>query len=208
MVIPERCRSGLTLIDLVVAMSMFLLLLTVLFAIFFLGGKAWRKTDDRYELLRNTQGVLAQINREAERTTTFSVSILPGRAISFLSPINDQGNFVTDTIGDVRWERYLVFYLDSASQEVRMVDIPLLPTSFERRTPQPIDRFNSLSGIQPLSAYLTGGRVLGNHITAFDPDQPPPGKRITVHIHTVQPSSIRGNPDLNLDVTASALLRN
>ena len=109
-----------------------------------------------------------------------------------------------DTLGDVRWERFLVFYHDVASQEVRMVDVPLVPASFERGTPQPIDRFNSLLGVRPLSAYLVGGRVLGNHITVFEPEQPP-GKRLTVHLHTVQPSSIRGNPDLTLDITASAL---
>ena len=198
----------MTVIDLTVAMSLLLVLLTVLFSIFFLGGKAWRKTDDRYELLRNTQAVIAQINREAERTTTFSVSIVANRAVSFLSPIDNNGNFVTDTLGDVRWERYLLFYHDPPSQEVRMVDVPLLPASFERRTPQPIDRFNSLLGVRPLTAYLSGGRVLGNHITVFEPDQPPPGKRLTVHLHTVQPSSTSGNPDLNLDITASALLRN
>ena len=198
----------MTVIDLVVAMSLLLVLLTVLFAIFFLGGKAWRKTDDRYELLRNTQAVIAQINREAERTTTFSVSIIPNRAVSFLSPMNANGNFVTDSLGDVRWERFLVFYHDPASQEVRLVDVPLLPASYERRTPQPIDRFNSLLGVRPLSAYLVGGRVLGTHITVFEPEQPPPGKRLTVHLHTVQPSSINGNPDLTLDITASALLRN
>lgn len=197
----------MSLIDLTVAMSLFLMLLGMLFTIFFLGSKAWRKTDDRYELLRNTQAVASQINREAERANIYSVSIIPGRAVSFLSPMNAAGNFVTDNLGDVRWERYVIFYLDAPSQEVRMVEVPLLPGSFERRTPQPIDRFVSLSGVQPLSAYLVGGRVLGTHITLFEPEQPTGSKRLTVHLHTVQPSTTRSQ-DLTLDFTASALLRN
>ncbi|MCW5872584.1 MAG: hypothetical protein KIS61_35375, partial [Candidatus Eremiobacteraeota bacterium] len=95
-------RAGLSVVDLVVALGLLLMLLSILFEIFFLGGKAWRKTDDRFELLRNTQTVVSQIAREAERASVFSVSILPGRAVSFLSPMDDNGRFVTDTLGDVR----------------------------------------------------------------------------------------------------------
>ncbi|MFN8612078.1 MAG: hypothetical protein U0931_31325 [Vulcanimicrobiota bacterium] len=200
-------RAALSILDLTVAMGLLMVLLAILFAIFFLGGKAWRKTDDRYELLRNTQTVIAEISREAERTNIFSLSILPGRALSFLSPMNSAGNFVTDALGDVRWERYLVFYHEPTSQEVRMVDVPLLPASFERRTPQPIDRFLSATGIRPLSSYLVGGRVLGRHITLFEPAQPAGSKRLTLTIHTVQPST-SGAADLTLDISASALMRN
>lgn len=207
MAAPRQGRSAMTLMDLMVAMGLLLLLLTTLFAIFFLGGKAWRKTDDRYELLRNTQAVVAQISREAERTTPFSLTILPGRAVSFLSPINASGNFVTDNLGDVRWERYLVFYHDAASQEVRMVDVPLLATSYERRTPQPIERFTSALGVRPITSYMVGGRLLGRRITLFEPAQPPSSNRLTLRIHTIQPSTTQ-SPDLNLDINASALMRN
>lgn len=200
-------RAGLGLIDLVVAMGMLLMLLSLLFAIFFLGGKAWRKTDDRFELLRNTQTVISQIAREAERGSVFSVSILPNRAVSFLSPMNDNGNFVTDTLGDVRWERYLVFYHDPTSQEVRLVDIPLLPASFERRTPQPIERFVSATGTHPLSFYLTGGRVLGKRITRFEPELPASTKHLKLSIRTVQPSTTR-TADLTLDIASNAYMRN
>jgi len=203
----SRDRSGMTLIELMISMGLFLLLIAALFAIFFLGGKAWRKTDDRYELLRNTQVVLAQIAREAERSSSFSVSMLPGRAVSFLSPMNDAGNFVTDSFGDVSWERYLVFYHDAATQEVRLVDIPLLPASFERRTPQPIDRFVSLSGVQPLANYLVGGRILGRRITLFEPEMPPATRRLDLRLRSVQPSTT-GNPDLTLSIAGHALMRN
>ncbi|MBS2035225.1 hypothetical protein JST97_09560 [bacterium] len=197
----------MNLLDLVVAMGLLMMLLAGLFAVFFSGGKAWRKTDDRYELLHNTQNVLAQVSREAERSTVFSVSIIPGRAVSFLSPMNDSGNFVTDTLGDERWERYLVFYHDPVKQEVRMVDVPLLPGSFERRTPQPIERFISLSGQRPLSTYCVGGKLLGRRITSFEPDQPASTKRLTLRVHTVQPSSTQ-SPDLQLDIATDALMRN
>lgn len=188
-------------------MGILLLLLTVLFSIFFLGAKAWRKTDDRFELLRNTQTVISQIAREAERGSVFSVSIEPGRAVSFLSPINNSGNFVTNTLGDVRWERYLVFYHDPISQEVRLVDVPLLPASFERGTPQPIDRFVSLTGQHPLPFYLTGGRVLGKRITRFEPELPAFTKHLKLSIRTVQPSTTQ-TADLTLDIAANAYMRN
>lgn len=197
----------MSVVDLVVAMGLLLMLLSVLFAIFFLGSKAWRKTDDRFELLRNTQTVIAQIAREAERGTVFSVTILPGRAVSFLSPINNQGNFVTDTLGDVRWERYLIFYHDPASQEVRLVEVPLLPASFERGTPQPIERFVSATGMHPLSYYLTGGRVLGKRITRFEPELPDNTKHLKLSIRTVQPSTTR-TADLTLDIASNAFMRN
>lgn len=204
---PVRRPWGMTLIDLMVAMGLVMLLMSAMFAIFFLGGKAWRKTDDRYELLRNTQAVVTRIAREAERSSAFSVSILPGRAVSFLSPIDAAGNFATDSLGDVRWERYLIFYHDAAAQEVRMVDLPLLPTSFEHGTPQPIERFVSLTGAQPLANYLVGGRVLGRRITLFEPEMPPASKRLKLQVRTVQPSTT-GSPDLTLDLATDALMRN
>jgi hypothetical protein len=197
----------MTLIDLTVAMGLFMLLTAALFAIFFLGGKAWRKTDDRYELLRNTQVVAAQIAREAERSSAFSVTLIPGRAVSFLSPVNDAGNVVTNNLGDIRWERYVAFYLDVATQEVRMVDVPLLPTSFERGTPQPIERFVSLTGMRPLADYLVDGRILGRRITLFEPELPPGSKRLNVRLRTVQPSTTR-SPDLTLDMATHAFMRN
>ena len=197
----------MTLMDLLVAMGMFLVLIGVLFAIFFLGGRAWRKTDDRYELLRNTQVVLAQIAREAERSSVFSVTIIPGRAVSFLSPMNDAGNAVTNNLGDIEWERYVIFYLDPASQQVRMLDVPLLATSFERGTPQPIERFASLTGPHPLSYYLAGGRLMGRRITLFEPEIPPGTKRLNVHLRALQPSTTR-NPDMTLDVATHAFMRN
>ena len=195
------------LMDLMVAMGLLMMLLTALFVIFFLGGKAWRKTDDRYELLRNTQAVVAQFSREAERASAFSVSIIPGRAVSFLSPMNVAGNFVTDSLGDVRWERYLVFYLDVSTHEVRMVDVPLLSGSFERRTPQPIERFISATGMHPLADYLVGGRLLGRRITAFEPELLPFSKHLRLHVHTIQPSTTQGR-DLTLDLEGNAFLRN
>ena len=197
----------MTLIDLMVAMGLFMLLTTALFAIFFLGGRAWRKTDDRYELLRNTQVVAAQIAREAERSSAFSVSIVPGRAVSFLSPVNDAGNCVTDNFGLIRWERYVIFYLDAATQQVRMLHVPLLPASLERATPQPIERFFSLTGMHPLADYLVGGRILGRRITLFEPEMPPATKRLNVRLRTLQPSTTQ-NPDLTLDMATYALMRN
>lgn len=197
----------MSLIDLAVAMGLFMVLLGALFGIFFMGGRAWRKTDDRYELLRNTQDVIARITREAERTSPYSLSLLSGRAVSFLSPMNGSGNFATDTLGDVRWERYLVFYHEAAAQEVRIVDVPLLPSSFEHGTPQPIERFVSLTGARPLDNYLVGGHVLGRRITLFEPEVPAGTRRLKLRLRTLQPSSTQ-NGDLTLELTTDALMRN
>ena len=207
MILGRARLRGISVLDLMVAMGLLLMLLSLLFATFFMAGNAWRKTDDRFELLRNTQTVINQIAREAERGTVFSVTILPGRAVSFLSPINPNGDFVTDNSGDVRWERYLAFYYDSASKEVRLVEVPLLPASFERGTPQPIERFESLTGRHPLDFYLTGGRVLGKHITRFEPELPDSTKHLRISVSTVQPSTTR-NRDLTLDIASNAFMRN
>lgn len=197
----------MTVIELTVAMGLFLLLTTALFAIFLLGGKAWRKTDDRSELLRNTQNVASQIAREAERSNVISVTIVPGRAVSFLSPMNDDGNSVTDNFGLIRWERYVIFYHDAATQEVRMLDVPLLPLSIERQVPGPIERFDSLTGRHPLVDYLAEGRILGRRITLFQPEVPPGTRRLNVRMRTIQPSTTQ-SPDLTLDLTSHAFMRN
>lgn len=200
-------NQAIGLADLIVALALFMLLTAALFVIFFLGGKAWRKSDDRYELLRNTQVVQSQFAREAERSSVFSVTVLPGRAVCFLSPINDAGNPSSDAYGDVRWERYIIFYHDPATQEVRELEVPLLPSSFEHSTPQPIERFLSATGVHPLADYLSGGRVVGRGIQRFQPDLPAGGQRLNLRLYTVQPG--RGaDPDLTLDTTTHVLMRN
>lgn len=194
--------------ELVVASAIFLALTAVLFATFFLGGRAWRKTDDRSELLRNTQILASQLAREAERTSTYSVTLLPNRAISFLSPMDDNNQAVTDPVsGDIRWQRYVIFYHDAASQEVRRIEVPLLPTSIQRTSPGPIENFISATGIHPLSDYLVDGRVIARRISLFAPEHVPDTRRLTVRFRCLQPHS-RGGPDLTLDLATHAYFRN
>ncbi|MCW5870572.1 MAG: hypothetical protein KIS61_25170, partial [Candidatus Eremiobacteraeota bacterium] len=75
------------------------------------------------------------------------------------------------------------------------------------RTPQPIERFVSATGMHPLAYYLVDGRVLGRRITRFEPELPAFSKHLKLTIRTVQPSTTRTR-DLTLDIASNAFMRN
>lgn len=190
-----------------VAAAIFMFLTASLFVIFFVGARAWRMTDNRSDVLRAAQVVAGQIAREAERSTLSSLSVTADqRALSFLSAIDAAGNHAVDAVGDTRWQRYVIFYYDAANREVRRVDVPLVAGAPQIRYPEPIERYNDGLGARPLSAYLTGGRILSRDIEAFRVDLPPGGERVYVTVSTLKHD--RRDPDVKLDLTTVVRFRN
>ncbi len=187
--------------------ALFLVATTLLFFVFFAGAKAWRKTDQRSDILRSAQIVTSQVAREATRSSYNSLTITPdGRALSFLSALNDAGIFVLDNQGNTRWQKYLVFYFEPTSGEIRRREVPLLAGSPQERFPEPIERFSGPSGLQPLTHYLNGGRPLGREVSEFLAETPAgtEGLDLTVTVR----KRIGTEPEMSLLLSSHAYFRN
>lgn len=185
-----------------IAAAIFGALLAALFAIFFMAAKALRRTDQQSDLLRNIQVVTKQFSKEAERSHFLSTSILPGRAISFVSAMDVNGKFVTDNRGDPRWQQYAIFYLDLATSEVKRLNVPIVPGSTASQLGVPIER----TGGGGLASYLSGGRILGREIISFEPARVRPG-RLRLKVTARQQGKV-DKIDTTLELTARAYPRN
>ena len=138
--------------------SLFLLslLLGLVFWIYSMGASAWRKAEAQAELQSEVQKILSNLTREVERSTFASVSQDLGTAVGMLSAMTDQQVVALNSSASTpMWQRYVVYYFDAASGEVRLVIIPLAPTAPERVQAAPL---------LPLSTYRVGGRALGRGI--------------------------------------------
>lgn len=158
---------GFTLLELMVAGSLFLLLGLVLFELYRVGASAWHKSDSQLDVLRNLQVVLTRVSREAQGSSLASESH-DATALSFLTAVKDSTGFVVApvTFRPV-WQRYFVCYYDAGRQSVSVREEPLLPASPEASAPGPIDNFAGPSGTQPLAFYCNSGREIARGITSF-----------------------------------------
>ncbi|MCA9796902.1 MAG: hypothetical protein KC910_34065 [Candidatus Eremiobacteraeota bacterium] len=192
------------LIEMMIAAGIFLLLTAVLFMIFFMGAKAWRKTDQRADVTREAQLATARLIREATRSSFLSLSITPdGRAVSFLSPMDDNGQFVFDAAGNTRWQRFVIYYCDLTAGELRRLEVPLPVGSTLGQFPEPIERLNPP---KTLSGYLTGGRVIARDLVEFGAWTPMGSRRLNLTV-TVK-KSVPREPDATATVTTGALFHN
>lgn len=194
--------GGLALLELLIAAGVFGALLAVLFAMFFMAGKALRRTDQQSDLLRNIQVITKQFTKEAERSSFTSIALVPNRAVSFVSAIDSGGAFVTDPRGDPVWQQYVVFYWNSGTGDVKRVNVPIPAGSTPSQISLPI---SSLGG-GALPVYLSGGRVLGREIIGFEPSTVAP-RRVRLKVTAQQKGKVE-RIDTTLELTARAYPRN
>ncbi|MCA9779428.1 MAG: prepilin-type N-terminal cleavage/methylation domain-containing protein, partial [Candidatus Eremiobacteraeota bacterium] len=155
-------RSGFTIVEVLTVVSVFGILVTAIFMIFNLGLSAFHKTTVKNELLQQAQITNVKLTADLERSSLGSLSsdwADPTRGIAaFLSPLDDNAEFKTDTRGRPIWQKYIVYYLDDGTNEIFREEIPLVAGAPQRSVPTPIEFYNGGTGPKPLLAYRNGGR--------------------------------------------------
>lgn len=156
-------QQGLTLLETMVGASITLVLLTAVFFVFRMGASAMMKVSARNELLQGLQTASTLLARDVEQSVYGSLSLTPGGgAISFLSALDDNGDFQVDGLGAPLWQRYVIYYHAAApASELRRLEVPLAAGSPEQTAPGPIESYGPS---QVLSTYLSGGRVIAQHV--------------------------------------------
>jgi prepilin-type N-terminal cleavage/methylation domain-containing protein len=205
----RRCHTGLTLVEVLVVLSIFSILLTAIYFIFQMGLSAWHKTATKNELLQQVQIVNFRLSKELERSSLGSLSADTALGIvAFLSPLDNDGVFVVGTEGRPEWQRYIVYYHNSAENVIYRTEIPLIAGASERRVPTLLEDYNDGSGPQPLAAYASGGRPLSRFVTIFEPTVfPAPLSQLNWLITAERRRYGSERPEM-LTMTAAAYLRN
>lgn len=156
-------KRGVTLLEVLIASAVMLIIVGAVFFLYVTGTRAWLVGRGQADLLQELLVVQGQVERDVSSSIYASLSIGPGNAsFSVLSGQLPAGDYQVSN-GVVEWQKYLVFYLDPEKQ-VRRLEVPLVATAPQRISAQPIDSYDDGSGPRPISAYLSGGKILGRHV--------------------------------------------
>ncbi len=113
---------GVTVLESLLAITIFSMLSGVMFYIFSVSAGSWLKVRQTVEVKESAQVVLSRIERELRCTSPDSIQLmnhtissvpLPDDVISFLSAFNSTtGKTEYDSSGHMAWQKYVIFYLE------------------------------------------------------------------------------------------------
>jgi len=228
---------ALTLLEVMMALSIFLILMGAVFYIYCISTRSWLKVRQQIEVKDSAQVTFIRIQREIRGSAADSVTIIQypdpnNDAISFLSSYNPTSGLTDyDDQGKMLWTRYVLFYLEDdpdiaalgyyklLSREVDISNIsdyatqtidklPYPPVSGSTTT-YPMDSY--IKGlVTPVSPYLSSARTISRNITSLKFNLSL--KEIDINVNTGKPlkpssPSSPASPE-KLNITGVIVLRN
>jgi len=116
---------GLTILEVILATTIFSLLSSLIFYIFAVSSQSWLKTRQTVEVKESAQVVLTRIEKELRSSAYSSLEIIEypdpnNNSISFLSGQDSTGKTEFDEdSGKVEWKKYIIFYLEDDPKVVK-----------------------------------------------------------------------------------------
>ena len=119
--------KGLTILEVILAVSIFSMLSTLVFYIFAISSSSWLKTRETVEVKESAQVVLTRIEKELRASAYQSIAIIEypsgsgNNAISFLSGLDETtGRTIYDEdTGKMEWKKFVIFYLEDDPKIVK-----------------------------------------------------------------------------------------
>lgn len=134
-------RRGATLFELVVASAIALVLLLATYQLMVPGLRIWASTNERGHPQQQVVSVVNRLQHDLKLTTLESLTIdtqrvhdpdlgttEPASALSFLSPVGDDGAIRVRNDGSMVWHHFVVAYLDPARHQIVLGTRPLATT--------------------------------------------------------------------------------
>jgi len=120
--------SGLTLLEVILATAIFSILTGIIFYIFSVSSGGWLKARKTVEIQESAQILLVRIEKLISSSAIESIEVTnhtisgtpdPNDAISFLSALDPAtGRTEYDTSGEMRWKKFVIFYLEDDPEVV------------------------------------------------------------------------------------------
>lgn len=152
-----------TLIEVLVAASLFCVISAGLLAVFLSGSRAMIQATVQANVVQQTNVACYRFSREVERSI-YEASSSNGSACSILSAIGPNGLFTYDAGSNIpRWQDFLIFYHDAARKQLRLSRCSVVGSPAET-APVTIEQFGGV----PLATYVTGGTVIAENIYAAE----------------------------------------
>jgi hypothetical protein len=116
-------RKGHTLLEMLVVMVLFIIAGMLTFDLLKYGLRTFQTANSRLDYHRKVFKVLADIDRDMEHTTIESLSFTypaaaptqGNLAISFLSPLDGNGTYITGTDGGPVYQAFIIYYFHKNS---------------------------------------------------------------------------------------------
>lgn len=135
----NRRISGITLIEIVVASAISLVVLGLILLLFVPVKLSCITGDSKAEVNMNAYRSLSRMTEELRGSTissvTYDLAAVPTvpSAISFLSPYDRYGRFITDSTGKAIWQSYIIYYIPSGTNRLLRKTVTITPTSTASR---------------------------------------------------------------------------
>ena len=111
-------RRGLTILEVMLATTVFSILAGIVFYIFSVSAQSWIKVRQTVEVKESAQVIFSRIGKEIRGTSFDSVEVMSNSitgvndTISFLSAINPStGRSSYNDSGEMIWQKYIIFYI-------------------------------------------------------------------------------------------------
>lgn len=156
-------RRAFTLVEVLIAGSLFCIISALLLAVFLSGSKAMILGTVQANVVQQTNVACFRFSREVERSI-YEASSCNASACSILSAVGPNGLFTYDAGTNIpRWQDYLIFFHDATRKQLRLARRSVVGTPTET-APITIEQFGGV----PLSNYANGGTVIAENIYACE----------------------------------------
>lgn len=168
----RRRQTGLSLPEIMIASSLFLVLTVLLFAGWGQGMRGWLLVTERNKVTTQAQRLIRLLERGLENSTAQSIDLehTPISVLSYSSsfaPLDTgaQQEFVADSVtGILQWQKYVVVYHDPDSKIVFRREIAVDSTEQAYYTVAPLSTLPIASGPRPLVDHAKEGDPIAHNI--------------------------------------------
>lgn len=150
-------EKGFTMTELMVSSFLFLIILGIVLQFIVFSNIYWKAGEARMGVSIAAMTTIERIRRDMQGAPYYSItnntSSSP-KAMSFASPRDNTGNYVTDSGGDLQIQKQVIYYIPAGTKILRK-------TEFETGSGEALS-------VEELTTYCDGsGQMISNCITGF-----------------------------------------
>jgi competence protein ComGC len=119
-------KNGVTLIEMIITLAILMIVAGLLFVMIIKTKTRLQASTNRSSSRQSLQLATWQIARELE--TSNAALITDGgatglKAFSFVSAFDQSDRFVTDDQGQLLWQKYVIYYIDTSSKNLKRKEV-------------------------------------------------------------------------------------
>lgn len=156
-------RRAVGLAEVVVAASVLIILVGLQLMLVQGASSAFHKTNTQADLLQEIQVTVSRLIRDIQGSTLAGLS-RNANGVGLVSAHLEEQSLQINSSGQPYWKRYVLYFVDTPSQELRWRALMITPPS---DTPRPIEAYDFGAGLHPMVHYQVDGKRLVGSVEEF-----------------------------------------